>query len=84
MKRTCLDLGLCQSRTPACPDCDHPWRLAPGVIDGPFQSPRHQIRVGRWIKVDKFLAYLAVMVIASALLGFLLGYISRHLPRWLS
>ncbi|QDL55921.1 hypothetical protein [Rhodoferax aquaticus] len=40
--RTCLELGLCQNRKPACADCEvRPMPFAPGVIDGPYrrQSP---------------------------------------------
>jgi hypothetical protein len=38
MPRTCLELGICQSRKPACADCEaHPMPFAPGVIDGPYR-----------------------------------------------
>jgi hypothetical protein len=41
MKRSCEDMGLCQSRTPRCMACslvEHPF--APGVIDGaPARKP---------------------------------------------
>jgi hypothetical protein len=47
LPRPCMELGVCQSRTPACSGCDHPareklatppapMRLAPSVIDGPY------------------------------------------------
>lgn len=35
-RHTCHELGVCQSRTPACPDCNT-LRLAPGVIEGPYR-----------------------------------------------
>lgn len=47
-RRTCLELGLCQGRTPACPDCNTTLlRLAPGVIDGPY---RREAPVTTWAK----------------------------------
>lgn len=92
MKRTCNELGLCQALTPACPppchDCpnrDHPLRLAPGVIDGPFQSVRHQTLAGRWLEAGStYVAYLAAFAMAAMMLGLLLGYVSHYLTRWLS
>ena len=33
MKRNCNDLGVCQSRTPACPGCGGRHPFAPGVIE---------------------------------------------------
>ena len=55
LPRSCMELGVCQSRTPACNGCDHPareklatppapMRLAPGVIDGPY---RRETSAGR-------------------------------------
>jgi len=36
--RSCMELGVCQSRTPACHDCEpRAMFLAPGVIDGPYR-----------------------------------------------
>lgn len=51
LPRPCMELGVCQSRTPACHGCGHhvrplqalpatPMRLAPGVIDGPYQREK--------------------------------------------
>lgn len=38
--RTCLELGVCQGRKPACADCEtQTLKLAPGVIDGPYNRP---------------------------------------------
>jgi|GEM_PF-3083935 len=45
-RHTCNELGVCQSRTPACPDCTA-LRLAPGVIDGPY---RRESPVTTWAK----------------------------------
>lgn len=47
-QRTCDELGVCQSRTPACPACNSAaLRLAPGVIDGPY---RREAPVTTWAK----------------------------------
>ena len=40
--RACLELGVCQSRRPACRACTAPapcppGALAPGVLDGPYR-----------------------------------------------
>lgn len=40
----CLELGVCQSRRPACRACTAPapcppGTLAPGVLDGPYSRP---------------------------------------------
>lgn len=42
--RACLELGVCQSRRPACGACTAPapcppGALAPGVLDGPYRRP---------------------------------------------
>lgn len=62
MKRhTCNELGVCQSRTPACPDCTA-LHLAPGVIEGPY---RHAAPVATWAKG----AAQALRRLAASLLG---------------
>ena len=63
MKRTCLDLGMCQSRCPRCIDCEH--NFAPGVIEGPFVSAR-RASLRRWavpaFRVAALLLFLAFLM----------------------
>ena len=35
---SCDQKGVCQAKTPACSGCH--WQLAPGVVDGPYISPK--------------------------------------------
>lgn len=49
MPRPCLELGVCQSRKPACADCDgQALQLAPGVLDGPYSRPS---KVREWVQI---------------------------------
>lgn len=75
-KRTCNELGTCQGRVPACPDCT--WQLAPGVIDGPHQ--RHS----RWYtsELAAFLRRHALVGVVMAALSVSLGFLAGHF-HWL-
>lgn len=69
MKRTCLDLGMCQSRCPRCIDCEH--NFAPGVIEGPFVSARRSS-----LRRSAVLAFrLAVLLLVLALLVIVMGWL---------
>ena len=73
-QRSCDELGLCQSRKPACDGCDHATRkvfpFAPGVIDfGPKQQSSRQ---GRAWQASDFLGALALVAAAYFLAGYLL------------
>ncbi len=64
-KRTCDELGLCQSHAPRCNSCAE-FPFAPGVIDA---DPKHRGR--RWIPSD-LLGALALVALAYFLAGWLL------------
>lgn len=64
MKRTCDQLGACQSRTPACPGCLPRPAFAPGVIEHhKRQHTRELIR-----QMSRAAVLLIVVVCASAYL----------------
>lgn len=67
--RSCEQLGACQSRTPACQGCR--WKLAPGVIDGPYRALRRHLTAARIGKAALMLAGLAAL---CAMLSFAVGY----------
>lgn len=64
--RSCFELGLCQAKSPACSGCD--WKLAPGVIDGPYRrySRRLAVRFFQMRPIFFWLPYLALMVAGLA------------------
>lgn len=77
-QRTCMELGLCQHRSPPCEDCEY--TLAPGVIDGPFRRPR----ASRGRAVRNLLALALVLVAlgcVAVVFGFAAGYLSQLLER---
>lgn len=62
-QRTCNELGVCQSRTPACPACNSSTlRLAPGMVDGPY---RRESPATTWAKG----AAQALRTLAAYLMG---------------
>ena len=64
--RPCLELGVCQSRRPACEGCKpHLAPLAPGVIDGPYRKP---------------LAAKGLVLKAKDALGEMVAYLMRPYP----
>lgn len=67
--RTCMELGVCQSR-PGCPICQQPQRKpqVPVVIDGPFASVRTQ-----WLRMFRRRSMQAVLLVAG--LSWVGGYI---------
>lgn len=78
MKRTCMELGICQhsvrNNIPPCVDCEY--SLAPGVIDGPFRRRPH---ASRWRLVRYLLAFVLGLVVLGcvvAVLGFATGYLN--------
>lgn len=88
--RSCMALGLCQQRKPACQGCDHGqqfWRLRPAPrvidvipidIDGPYQPTSLVQRAARFYvrhETRILLALLFVLAVAAmAIAGFFLGY----------
>lgn len=88
--RSCMALGLCQQRKPACQGCDHGqqfWRLrlAPRVVDvmpitvdGPFKNASLVQRAQRFYvrhETRILLGLLFVLAVAAvAITGFFLGY----------
>ena len=70
MKRSCEDLGLCQSRTPRCMACslvEHPF--APGVIDGaPVRKPARPFG----FRATDVVGAVALVALAFFLAGWLL------------
>lgn len=64
--RNCSELGVCQSRTPACPGCRI--QFAPGAIEG------YRLRKGAWSKILRAFAAAAPLAFAVGLvLGWLRG-----------
>lgn len=62
--RSCTELGVCQSRTPACPGCRI--RFAPGAIQG-YRRPE-----SAWSKILRAFA-------AAAPLAFTIGLVAGWL-----
>jgi hypothetical protein len=62
MKRTCDQLGACQSRTPACPGCLPRPAFAPGVIE--HYRRQHTRALTRWMSRAAVLLALAACVAA--------------------
>ncbi len=69
-KRSCFELGVCQSRNPPCDGCDCHTRkalwFAPGVIDA---GPKRQARAWR---ASDFIGALGLVAVAYFLAGWLL------------
>jgi hypothetical protein len=88
--RSCMALGLCQQRKPACAGCDHGqqfWRFAPAnrpievmpiTIDGPYHPASQVQRAQRfWLRHETSLLLAAAFILSVALvavIGFALGY----------
>ena len=74
MHRSCKDLGLCQSRKPACADCCAPRiRFAPGVIDRQPSRPSMQWRWALLVVIG--LGAVAVLPMAAGYIGRLAGWL---------
>ena len=69
MKRSCLDLGVCQGRRPACADCERPF--APGVIDGPHSARHGWPHRELALLLGKALGVLFLLAVALIALGWL-------------
>jgi len=64
--RTCMELGLCQTRNPACSGCD--WKIGPRTFDS-----RRQRRRARLIRrIGAVAGILFLLFLASFLAGFFL------------
>lgn len=74
-QRTCMELGVCQHRSPPCVDCEY--SLAPGVIDGPFRRPR----ASRRRSALKLLALALGLVCMASVGGIAAGHLIRLLER---
>ena len=70
--RSCFELGVCQSRKPACQGCS--WQFAPGVIDGPYRSTTRWLTTERTALAGRAALILVALVSLSAILGFATGY----------
>lgn len=70
MSRSCNELGVCQCRKPACQGCS--WKLAPGVIDGPYR--RRFLSAKRVAALGRALLFVAAVAALVATLGFAAGY----------
>lgn len=60
--RPCSDLGVCQSRSPACPGCQ-PRPFAPGVIE------RHRRQLGTPAQRRELKRWLLALLVLCVLLG---------------
>lgn len=66
--RTCLELGVCQSRTPACPGCQPRQESVPATADlFPIEEPSSWQTIGQMVKA----AGIAITLCAVA--GLLAG-----------
>jgi hypothetical protein len=68
--RNCNDLGVCQSRSPACADCKpkQPRHyFAPGVING--GSSDLQLDNNRWVFTMTWREYVAATVAVAIVMG---------------
>lgn len=74
-KRTCFELGVCQSRKPACQGCN--WQLAPGTIRGPYRRQR----TARSVEIRKVLWVALLLMLLAGVATFPIGYF--NLLRWL-
>lgn len=77
MHRSCKDLGLCQSRKPACADCSAlRIRFAPGVIDRQRRRPSVAGMQWRWaLLVVVGLGVVAGLPMAAGYIGRLAGWL---------
>jgi hypothetical protein len=88
--RSCMALGLCQRRKPACAGCDHQqqfWRFAPAnrpidvvpiQVDGPYQPASRLQRAQRFYQRHETSVLITLLfvltVVLVGLVGFTLGY----------
>lgn len=88
--RSCMALGLCQQRKPACQGCDHGqqfWRLRPAprvvdvmpiTVDGPFKNASLVQRARRFYQRHESSVLITLLfvltVVLVGLVGFTLGY----------
>lgn len=79
-KRTCEDLGVCQSRAECHATCSSPPRkgdfFAPGTIDGPYKGQRSRsfFTFFRSLTLIEALLLGASLALITAALGFSFGY----------
>ena len=72
MSRSCVSLGMCQSRKPACDGCT--WQLAPGVIDGPHH--RKPARKSWAATIGTALLAAALLASLALTIGLASGYLT--------
>lgn len=77
MPQSCYALGSCQRLKPACEGCT--WKLAPGVVEGPFRRLKFAWLRRNWWTVSVWLFATVCVMSLVVVVGFGLGYLGvRH------
>jgi hypothetical protein len=77
MPQSCYALGNCQRLKPACEGCT--WKLAPGVVEGPFKRLKFAWLRRNWRSLVYWPFAIACLFSLVFVVMFLAGYLgARH------